>query len=101
MTSDEPGRWPALMDRATAAAYLKMSPRSAERLLLRNDVRPLPLGLRLRRWRKADIDLLLACGGRAPPDPSVPEFSQEVVGALEAVARRCRKEPRTGRPPHP
>ncbi len=79
------------MDARTAAAYLQMSRRSLARLLAREGVRPLALGLRLRRWRRADLDDLLR---RLGPGPAPPDglTGGDPLSALEAVARRAARQ---------
>jgi hypothetical protein len=52
--------WPALMDQRTAAAYLGVGVGTLRVLLRRLGVEPLTLGLRLRRWRRSDLDAVIA-----------------------------------------
>jgi hypothetical protein len=60
MVDDAERRWPALMDERTAAEYLGLSIGSLRLLLRRLRIEPLPLGLRVKRWRRADIDEVIA-----------------------------------------
>jgi hypothetical protein len=83
------------MDISTAAAYLRLGRRSLLRLLARENVQPLQLGLRLRRWRRADLDHLLERLPRSPGAADGPA-GDDPLAALEAVARRT---PRQGKPP--
>jgi hypothetical protein len=82
------------MDRRTAGAYLGMSPRSAERLLLSQGACPLRLGLRLRRWRKADIDDLLLRIPEVRLRASPSGDAELVEAGLAAVARRSGRRTR-------
>src|SRR5690349_4513067 len=77
-----PDSWPALMDRRTVAAFLGMSPRSAVRLLTREGVEPVRLGLRLRRWRRADLEGMAARLATAGD-----RVADETEAALARVAR--------------
>lgn len=51
--------WPALMDEETAAAYLGVGAVSFRAIAGKAGARPVELGLRLLRWRKADLDRLV------------------------------------------
>lgn len=81
--------WPALMDEGTAAAYLALGRASLRRLLAREGVAPVRLGLRLRRWRRSDLDQLLE---RLPvlgvAGDSCASRDLGVSSALERVERR-------------
>lgn len=94
----EPQRpWPALMDLRTAAEYLSLAPGSALSLMHRENVRPIELGARLRRWRRSDLDALLdALGGlRREGDSAAHASSEEGLDrALAAVERRAARRPR-------
>jgi excisionase family DNA binding protein len=79
------------MDEATAAAYLQLSRRSLRRLLARERLGPLQLGLRLRRWRRTDLDALLE---RLPLLGSAGDQAAEA--ALAAVDRRALRHRRQG-----
>lgn len=88
MPSEPP--WPALMDDRTAAAYLRLGRGSLRSLLAREGVSPVPLGLRLRRWRRTDLDALLA---RLPQAAD----ARDPAGlALAAIERRLARAPRRG-----
>jgi hypothetical protein len=80
------------MDLATAAAYLQLSAASARRLFRRERLEPIGLGLRCRRWRRADLDELLARLGRAAQDED-----GAAADALRAIESRLRQ----GKPPSP
>lgn len=81
-----PAPWPALMDLATAASYLQLSPASTNRLFRREGLQPLGLGLRRRRWRRGDLDDLLARLGRAAHDED-----GAAAQALLAIESRLRQ----------
>lgn len=51
--------WPALMDLGTAGDYLAIAPGSLLALLRREHVSPVDLGIKLRRWRRRDLDDLV------------------------------------------
>jgi hypothetical protein len=102
--------WPALMDLDTAGAYLRLAPGRLVSLLRRENVAPVDLGLRLRRWRRADLDELIArlpSVGRLPDTDSCADAKQGVDWALAAVerrsvaSRRARRRPREVRQSHP
>ena len=57
--------WPALMDLTTAGDYLALAPNSLLELLRREHISPVDLGLKLRRWRRKDLDSLEAVRNRA------------------------------------
>lgn len=82
--------WPALMDLRTASDYLNLGRGSLLGLLSREQVHPVDVGAKLRRWRKRDLDNLIerlpAYGsGRTAADPGVPGLDL----ALAAVERRA------------
>lgn len=52
--------WPNLMDAATAAAYLAIGESSFRALAARAGVLPVELGLQVTRWRRSDIDAMVA-----------------------------------------
>jgi hypothetical protein len=103
--------WPALMDLTTAGDYLALAPGSLLGLLRREHVSPVDLGLKVRRWRRRDLDDLVerlpmtwvqdARGNR--------ESRQQTEAALAAVEQRARmaqrrtskRSPREVRPSHP
>ena len=103
--------WPALMDLATAGDYLALAPSSLLGLLRREHVSPVDLGLKLRRWRRKDLDQLVerlpltwVQDARRDPDDRV-----RTDAALAAVERRSRaalkrsttRGPREVRQSHP
>ena len=74
MTTPRPARWPALMDRATAAEYLSTSERQFDGL---RDALPAPVyyvGARP-RWRRSDLDAWIGNGEAASVNP--------LIGALK------------------
>jgi hypothetical protein len=85
--------WPALMDLDTAGAYLTLAPGSLINLLRRENIAPVEVGARLRRWRRQDLDALLERLPRlASPrtfaaPPRGPE--DEIDRALACVDRRA------------
>lgn len=84
--------WPALMDLSTAGDYLAIAPGSLLSLLRREHVSPVDLGLKLRRWRRRDLDDLVerlpmtwVQGARGDPD-----VRRQTEAALAAVEQRAR-----------
>lgn len=83
--------WPTLMDLATAGDYLALAPGSLLSLLKRERVAPVALGVKLRRWRRRDLDDLVerlpmtwVQDARRDADEH-----QAVEAALAAVERRA------------
>jgi len=89
--------WPALMDLATAGAYLTLAPGTAARLLARENVEPVQVGARLKRWRRSDLDQLVARLADPPGAFEAAAFAavQGFDWALKAVEARAAKR----RPP--
>jgi predicted DNA-binding transcriptional regulator AlpA len=80
----------------TAAAYLGLSAPSARRLLRREAVLPIRLGLRLVRWRRADLDALVARLPARRRDGAA--AGAEIADAADAAdAALARVERRAGR----
>lgn len=82
--TDAPHAWPILMNLRTIADFLQLSPTSVRRLLAREQVLPVRLGLRVRRWRRSDLEALaerLGLGVHAPEAAAARD-------ALAAVERR-------------
>ena len=84
--------WPALMDLTTAGDYLAIAPGSLLSLLRREHVSPVDLGLKLRRWRRRDLDDLVerlpmtwVQNARGDPDSR-----RQAEAALAAVEQRAR-----------
>ena len=84
--------WPALMDLSTAGDYLAIAPGSLLSLLRREHVSPVDLGLKLRRWRRRDLDDLVerlpmtwVQAARRDPDERT-----QIDAALAAVEQRAR-----------
>jgi len=92
--------WPALMDTATACAYLSMSDVSLRHLAKRRGIAPVDFGgLHLLRWRKQDLDALVdglaqrvdtarGAGGSIQPSAPVHDLA---AAALEKSRRRGRR----------
>jgi hypothetical protein len=101
-TSTEPAPdWPALMPLAMAAQYLSVDESSFQKFARANALRPVDLGLELERWRRSDLDRLIAKlpsfehGMRLPAQlaaaPSQPGLSET---DLDRIATRL--QARTG-----
>lgn len=93
--------WPALMDLGTAGDYLAIAPGSLLALLRREHVSPVDLGIKLRRWRRRDLDDLVerlpmtwVQGMRGDRDERT-----QIDAALAAVERRARatRQPRVSK----
>lgn len=93
--------WPALMDETTAAAYFGVSLATLRRLLRRLGVEPLSLGVKLRRWRRSDLDEVIArlplARGTLFAD-SCADAETGVDCALAAVERRASAPRRRPKP---
>jgi len=83
--------WPALMDLQTAGDYLGLSAGALIGLLKRENVSPVALGGRARRWRRRDLDDLVerlpACWPREAEEG--PAETVQLDRALAAVERRA------------
>lgn len=100
VTEDKSGApvWPELMDARMAAAYMGVGVRSLRLLLRRFGVAPLELGVRLRRWRRSDLDALIAAlplSGQTLFGDSCASPGSGVDCALHAVERRMGATRRT------
>lgn len=103
--------WPALMDLTTAGDYLALAPSSLLGLLRREHVSPVDLGLKLRRWRRKDLDdlverLPLTWVQNARRDPDERARTDAALAAVERRARAAqqrvsRRGPHEVRPSHP
>lgn len=103
--------WPALMDLTTAGDYLALAPNSLLGLLRREHVSPVDLGLKLRRWRRKDLDdlverLPLTWVRDARQDPDERTRTDAALAAVErrvraAQQRTARRGPREVRQSHP
>jgi hypothetical protein len=85
--------WPALMDTATACAYLSMGETSLKYLASQRGVAPVDFGgLALLRWRRRDLDGLIDSlpqrGGTLPVQAPVVDLEAE---ALKRAAQRSRR----------
>jgi hypothetical protein len=84
--------WPAALTTKRAAAYLEIGEGSLLTLTRRMGVKPLPLGLAVTRWRRADLDEMLdrlAERGESPQIVETPDIDPQA--ALERVRRRGRR----------
>lgn len=83
--------WPALMTLETAGDYLGLSTGSLIGLLRRENVSPVDLGGRVRRWRRRDLDALVerlpACWPREAEEGG--DETVQLDRALAAVERRA------------
>lgn len=103
--------WPALMDLGTAGAYLTLAPGSLIALLRRENIAPVDVGARLKRWRRQDLDALierLPRSGPPAPERRTLDPEDDADTALARVERRTarRRKPMGRRPdeirqPHP
>jgi hypothetical protein len=83
--------WPALMDTATACAYLSMGPSSLKFLTARAGVAPIDLdGVALLRWRRRDLDGLVD-SLRQRGATFAPAAAPVVDLEAEALARAARR----------
>lgn len=88
--------WPALMDEDLACAYLCVSRDTFRVMCGHAGVRPVdPFGLRMARWRKADLDAMVdslplrgASSGEPAAAPTAPSAAE---AALERAMRRNRR----------
>jgi hypothetical protein len=96
--------WPALMDLETAGDYLGLATGSLISLLRRENVSPVDVGGRSRRWRRQDLDALVerlpACWPREMEEGG--GKADQLDSALAAVERRAlgRRAPARGRIAH-
>lgn len=96
--------WPTLMDLETAGDYLGLSAGSLISLLRRENVSPVDVGGRVRRWRRQDLDELVerlpACWPREAEEGR--GEGAQLDSALAAVERRAlgRRSPARGRIAH-
>jgi hypothetical protein len=80
------------MDVSTAGAYLSLSEHAFKVVTARADLRPVNLGLRLQRYRRADLDKLLKSLPVAGPalDADTAAADQAAERALARVGSRSR-----------
>jgi len=87
--------WPALMDAATGALYLEISPASFQALVRRAAIRPVDLGLGVVRWRRSDLDDLVARlpvrGGGTQADVSPPSFEDALARSATRTGKATRR----------
>lgn len=88
--------WPALMDLTTAGDYLALAPGSLLSLLRRERVAPVDLGVKLRRWRRSDLDELverlpMTWVQDARRDPQERQVTEAALAAVERRARAARR----------
>lgn len=83
--------WPMLMDLSTAGDYLGLSAGALIGLLRRENVSPVDLGGRVRRWRRQDLDALVerlpACWTKEAEEGDCE--AAQLDRALAAVERRA------------
>ena len=92
--------WPALMDLTTAGDYLALAPGSLLSLLRREHVSPVDLGLKLRRWRRRDLDdlverLPMTWVQEARRDPDERTRLDAALAAVEQRTRTARQRTST------
>ena len=84
--------WPALMDLRTASDYLNLARGSLLGLLSREQVHPVDVGAKLRRWRRRDLDNLIerlpAYGAGRPAAPPAAPGTDVALAAVERRALR-------------
>lgn len=82
--------WPILMNAATAALYLEISSGSFLALARRTRIQPVDLGLGVVRWRRDDLDRLVAelphRGGAATPEPANCDFDAALARSSKRLA---------------
>lgn len=92
--SEHTDRWPALMNLETASQYLSLAPGSLVAFLRRNGIQSIDVGARLRRWRREDLDELIArtpgVGSRPPASVSA-RVGEEALAAVERRSFTHRK----------
>lgn len=79
------------MDLGTAGAYLTLAPGSLISLLRRENIAPVDVGARLKRWRRQDLDALIERLPRSGPPSSerrTLDPEDEPDTALARVERR-------------
>jgi hypothetical protein len=81
--------WPILMNAATAALYLEISPASFHALVRRAGVRPVDMGMGLVRWRRRDLDDLVTALPARQTSQEQPPPGADFNAALERSARRA------------
>jgi hypothetical protein len=89
------------MDERTAAAYLGLGLSALRALLRRMGLKPLELGPRSRRWRRSDLDEMIArlpLTRKALFGDSCAEDETGVDLALAAVERRLQRLQRPRKP---
>lgn len=85
--------WPALMDRAMAADYLRVSQGSFTVIAAKQNLRPVQMDVDVIRWRRRDLDALidsLPLRG-VPSDPEAAAAALAVIpgaAGLEKARRR-------------
>lgn len=91
--------WPALMDLGTAGDYLALKPASLLRLLGRENIQAVDVGAKLRRWRRRDLDDLIARlpprglrGSTAASDDKQDGNLDRALAAVERRAQRPRRQ---------
>jgi hypothetical protein len=85
--------WPLLMDAATGALYLEVSPESFLAIVRRAGLRPVDLGVGVVRWRRPEIDQLIqglpVRGGQGSPALEPIDFDAALQRAAKRPSRRA------------
>lgn len=83
--------WPALMDAPTAAAYCCVSESTVRAVLLRRGIKPVDMGCKSVRYRRADLDRMIdslptvEAGSPIPVEP-VRDLAEEALRLVKARA---------------
>jgi excisionase family DNA binding protein len=88
--------WPALMETAMAARYFSMDENSFVFVVQRGGILPVDLGLAMTRYRRTELDRLLASLPTTTADSTVDPFPP-ALERTEAVVRRLYAELEAGR----
>jgi hypothetical protein len=82
------------MNGAVAGLYLGISERSFQALARRTGLRPVDLGIGVVRWRKQELDGLLATLPRRHPADQKPASGDAFEAAVaKSAGRRARRNP--------
>lgn len=83
--------WPILMGTEMAARYLSMDENSFALMMRREGVRPVELGLSMVRWRRTELDRLVAALPAASAIPAG-DLTSEDPDRTEFIAKRIAEE---------
>jgi hypothetical protein len=83
--------WPALMDEAMACAYTSLRPESFRAVMAMKNVVPVDLGLRIVRWKKADLDRAIDSLPLRGSDPAVDRAGVTPIDLGAEAIRRARE----------